>query len=92
MEDSYFDALGVDAIVGQPLLLNYYFMVDIDANTFALERATYTKGSNPLTLGAIIFLVEIAIVIILAIIGCVVVYKRNKKEQELIQEKEIEQE
>ena len=67
-------------ILGLPLLMNYYTVVDVQHQKLALVTAKYSVTSNGLTFGAIAFLVLIGVIIMGGVIGCVLVYKRNKRE------------
>ena len=80
------------AVIGLPLIMNYYTVLDLERELIAFVPATYSITSSGLTTGAAIFLVEVAIIIICGIIGCAIVYKRNKKErliEELSNERDI---
>jgi len=72
--------MGADIVLGHPVFLNYYFVLDTKENRIAFVESTFTINRAILTPGAIAFLCLIGVILIGGLIGGIHVYKRYKRE------------
>ena len=74
-------------MVGRPFFLNYYVIFDTQQNYIAIVETTYTDKLGGMKLSAIVFILILSLVLVVGIIGCVLVYRRNKAERQLLLER-----
>ena len=72
---------GIDMIIGQPLLFNYYTIFDVYNARIGFYEAIYTRKSEIVTTGASGFIVVCCIIVFGALFAC---YKKFKAEKEKI--------
>ena len=66
-------------MLGQAVLLNYYTIFDSETASLAFVEAYYTITTHGMTAGAISFICLLAVITGGGIIGCVKVYRSNKR-------------
>ena len=78
------DNLGVDMIIGRPLLFNYYTIFNFETSKIGLYKAAYSKSNKELTTGAVMCILLFVLIPTSGLVACFLKYNQPEIESKCL--------